>query len=117
MTMPTVIVPIVAASPILCFAIAATMEFRQDRGSLRSVVRALPLAIGGGAAVLFFVPIDSYLPSTTGSFLFSRILTITSILVAACGVLCRFNSRLAAALVVIGGAVLAFFWLDNFIVD
>jgi hypothetical protein len=36
-----------------------------------------------------------------------------SLAVATCGVVCRYKSRLSAALIFIGGLVLAFLWLVN----
>jgi hypothetical protein len=38
-------------------------------------------------------------------------MSLAGLLVAVCGFLCRYKSRLAAALIVVGGVLLAYFWL------
>jgi len=107
---------IVVAFPIFCFLLALLAELHRDAGSLRSLTRTLPLAIGSCVAVLLLVPVRLYVPSISASFLLSRAMTVTSLVIAGCGVLCRFRSRSAAALLVVGATVLAFFWLFNRII-
>jgi hypothetical protein len=40
-------------------------------------------------------------------------MSFTGLLFAACGFLCRYKSRFAAGLIVLGGLLLAFFWLTS----
>jgi len=95
--------------PLFCFASAAAIEIRRDPASLKHVVRILPIAIAAVASILFL----SFL-SDSPDFPSNRLCTAMSLaglLVAACGFLCRYRSRFAAALIVVGGLLLACFWL------
>jgi hypothetical protein len=100
--------------PLVCFVFGAVLEFRRDRTSLRSVARILPLAVAGAASVLLLIPLTVYLRCTSISTeLLSKTMSVTGLLVAPCGFLCRYKSRFAAVLIVFGGMVLAFFWMLN----
>ena len=95
--------------PLFCFASAAAIEIRRDPASLKHLVRILPLAIAAVASVLVLAFL-----SDSPDFPSNRLCTAMSLaglLVAACGFLCRYESRFAAALIVVGGLLLAFFWL------
>jgi hypothetical protein len=95
--------------PLLCFASAAVFEIRRDPASLKHLIRILPLAAGTVASLLFlsFIFDSSDFPSNR----FCTVISLVGPLVAAGGFLCRYKSRLAAALVVAGGLLLAYFWL------
>jgi hypothetical protein len=96
----------------LCFLASATaIEIRRDRESLRHLARILPLAIAAVASILFlsFVFESADFPSNR----FCISMSFTGLLVAACGFLCRYKSRFAAGLIVVGGLLLAFFWLAS----
>lgn len=92
------------------------LEYQCDRRSLRNLTRAVPLIIGVITAIFLLLPLHLYLTSAVPSVLFSRTMAVMSAVIAACGVLCRYRSRFAAALVVLGGLVLAFLWLLNRII-
>jgi hypothetical protein len=95
--------------PLFCFASATAIEIRRDRSSVKHLVRILPLAIAAVACILFlsFVFDSADFPSNR----FCTAMSLTGLLVAACGFLCRYKSRLAAGLIVVGGLLLAYFWL------
>jgi hypothetical protein len=95
--------------PLFCFASAAVIETRRDRGSLRHLTRILPLAIATVASILFlsFVFESADFPSNR----LCTAMSLTGLLVAACGFLSRYKSRFAAVLIVVGGLFLAYFWL------
>lgn len=97
--------------PLLSFVSSGMLEFHRDRGSLRSLARMVPLAVGAVVSVLLLIPVQFYYPYT--SPLLSRAMSTFSLIVAVCGLICRYKSRLAAVLIFIGGLVLAFFWLLN----
>jgi len=95
--------------PLFCFASATVIEIRRDRASLKHLARILPLAIGAVASILFL----SFI-SDSADFPSNRLCTAMSLMgliVAACGFLCRYKSRFAATLIVVGGLFLAYFWL------
>lgn len=100
---------VVMGVPLVCFAFAAAIEFRRDPSSLKHPVRFLPLAIAAVASILFlsFLFDSPVFPSNR----LCKMMSLAGLVVAACGVLCQFKSRLAAALMVVGGLLLAFFWL------
>jgi hypothetical protein len=108
--MPPIYVALVAMGvPLFCFASAAAIEIRRAPASLKHPVRILPLAIAGAASVLFLSLIyDS--PDFPSNRLCTA-MSLVGLLVAACGFICRYRSRFAAALIVVGGLLLAFFWL------
>ena len=95
--------------PLSCFASATVIEIRRDRSSLKHIARILPLAIAAVASILFlsFVFDSPDFPSNR----FCTAMSLTGLLVAACGFLCRYKSRFAARLIVVGGLLLAYFWL------
>lgn len=99
--------------PLFFFLCAYVFEFRRDRQSLRSLGRFGPLIMGVIAATLLLIPVTWFLSTTHSSVVLSRVMASFSISVAASGVLSRFKSRLASALVVAGGTILAFFWFFN----
>jgi len=95
--------------PLFCFASATVIEIRRDRVSLKHLARILPLAIAAVASILFL----SFL-FDSADFPSNRLCTamsLTGLLVTACGLLCRYKSRFAAVLIVVGGLFLAYFWL------
>jgi chromate transport protein ChrA len=97
------------SAPLLCFVFATVLELRRDRNSLRSLIRVLPLAVAGVVAASLLLLL------TDNEFLFSNVLNKTmavlALAVTACGFLCRYKSRFAAVLIVVGGLFLAFVWL------
>jgi hypothetical protein len=95
--------------PLLCFASAAVIEIRRDRASLNHLFRILPIVIGVIVCILFllFLSDSPDFPSNR----FCNAMSLAGLLVAACGFLCRYRSRFAAALIVVGGLLLAYFWL------
>jgi hypothetical protein len=106
--------PIIAAIvlmgvPFFCFASAAAIEFRRDPASLKHPVRILPLAIAAVACLLFLSFLSNSLHFPTNRLCVA--LSLAGLLVAVCGFLCRYRSRFAAALIVVGGLLLAVFWL------
>jgi hypothetical protein len=96
---------------LLGFFSAGMREFQRDRGSLRSLSRMLPLAVAVVVCILLLI--DIYRPYFSLRFHLSRTMSALSLLVAVSGLVCRYKSRLAAALIFIGGLVLAFLWLVN----
>jgi hypothetical protein len=99
--------------PVLFLALAAMFDYISDRHSLRSPTRALPIAIGVCVAIPLSVPLHLYLPHTTSSLWLSRGMAAISMIIAACGILSGYKSRVAAAFVVVGGMLLAFLWILN----
>jgi uncharacterized membrane protein SirB2 len=101
----------VFSSLLLAFLLAGVLELRQDRQSLRSFVRILPLVV----AVLLSVSLlaDIYRPYLSFEFHFSRTMSALSIFVAISSLVCRYKSRPAATLMFIGGLALALFWSLN----
>ncbi len=97
--------------PLLSFVSAGMLEYQRDRGSLQSLTRVLPLAVA--AVVSTVLLIDVYYPYFSFRLRISRTMSALSLLVAVSALVCRYKSRLAAALVFIGVLVLAFFWLLN----
>jgi len=95
--------------PLVCFASATLVEIRHERSSLKHLARILPLLIGAIASILFlsFVSGSADFPSNR----FCTAMSLTGLLVAACGVLSGYKSRFAAGLIVLGGLLLAYFWL------
>lgn len=94
--------------PLFCFAAATVIEVRRDRGSLRSLIRMLPIAIGAVASILWLVLLQTIVDPSN---LLWNAMSVLALLVAVCGFLCRYKSRFAAVLVVVGGLSLAFIWL------
>jgi hypothetical protein len=95
--------------PLFLFASAAAIEFRRDPASLKHPVRIVPLAIAAVASILFLSIL-----SDSPDFPSNRLcvaMSLAGLLVAVCGFLCRYKSRFAAALIVVGGLLLAYFWL------
>ena len=92
--------------PLLSFVSSGMLEFRRDRGSLGSLGRAVPLAVGVVVSVLLLIPVYLYYPYT--SLLLSRAMSTFSLIVAVCGLICRYKSSLAAMLIFIGG------WFSHF---
>jgi hypothetical protein len=95
--------------PLFCFASATVIEIRRDRSSLKHLARILPLAIAAVASILLlsFVFDSADFPSNR----FCTTMSLTGLLVAACGFLCRYKSQLATVLLVVGGLFLAYLWL------
>lgn len=107
---PTNTALVLMGVPLFCFGSAAAIEFRRDRASLKHPVRILPLAIAAVASIMFL----SFLSDDYPDFPSNRLcvaLSLAGLLVAVCGFLCRYKSRFAAALIVVGGLLLAVFWL------
>jgi hypothetical protein len=100
---------VLVSIPLFCFASATGIEIRRDRSSLKHLARILPLAIAAIASILFlsFVFDSANFPSNR----FCTAMSLTGLLVAACDFLCRYKSRFAAGLIVVGGLLLAYFWL------
>jgi hypothetical protein len=106
---PIITAVVLMGVPLFCFASAAAIEFRRDPASLRHPVRIVPVAIAAVASILFLS-----LLSDSPDFPSNRLcvaLSLAGLLVAVCGLLCRYKSRFAAALIVVGGLWLAVFWL------
>jgi hypothetical protein len=97
--------------PLLSFVSAGMLEFQRDRGSLRRLIRMLPLAVAVVVSIVLLV--DVFYPYFSFRLRLSRTMSALSLLVAVSALVCRYKSRLAAALIFIGGLVLAFFWLLN----
>jgi hypothetical protein len=97
------------AIPRLSFLSAGMLEARRDRRSLRSLIRALPLAV----AIVVSIPLLIDLCYPWLSFRLSKTMSALSLLVAVSALVCRYKSRLGAALIFVGGLVLAFLWLLN----
>jgi hypothetical protein len=96
--------------PLLSFVSAGMFEFQRDRTSLRSFTRMVPLAVAGALSILLLIKIyDPYF--SVRRVQLSRPMSALSLLVAVSALVCRYKSRLTSALIVIGGLVLAFFWL------
>jgi len=95
--------------PLVCFVVAAVIEIRRDPASLKRPVRILPLALAAVTSILFLLLLSESpeFPSNR----FCKVMSLAGLLVAVCGFLCRYKSRLAAALIVVGGVLLAYFWL------
>lgn len=107
----------VLSLPLVCFVSATFLELKRDRCNLRSVTRILPLSVAGAASIFLLIPLTVYLgilgSTTVSSGGLSTTMSIVALLVASCGFLCRYKSRLAAVLIVFGGIVLALFWRLN----
>ena len=98
--------------PLLSFFSAGMFEFQRDRTSLRSLTRMLPLAVAGALSILLLIRVyDPYF--SVRRVQLSRPMSALSLLIAVSALVCRYKSRLTAALIFIGGLVLAFFWLLN----
>jgi len=97
--------------PLLSFVAAGMLEFQRDRGSLQSLTRMLLLAVA--VVVPIVLLIDVYYPYFSFRLHLSRTMSALSLLIAVSALVCRYKSRLTAALIFIGGLVLAFFWLLN----
>jgi hypothetical protein len=95
--------------PLLSFVSAGMLEARRDRRSLRSLIRALPLAVA--IIVSISLLIDLCYPWL--SFRLSKTMSALSLLVALSALLCRYKSRLGAGLIFVGGLILAFLWRLN----
>ena len=96
--------------PLLSFVSAGMFEFQRDRTSLRSLTRMVPLAVAGALSILLLIKVyDPYF--SVRRVQLSRPMSALSLLVAVSALVCRYKSRLTSALIVIGGLVLAFFWL------
>jgi hypothetical protein len=95
--------------PLFIFVAAGMREVQREPRSLRSFTRMLPLAVGVVVSILLLI--DVYYPYF--SFHLSKAMSALSVLVAVSALVCRYKSRLTAALIFIGGLVLAFFWLLN----
>ena len=107
----------VLSLPLVCFVSATFLELRRDHNSLRGLARALPLAVAGVVSVLLLIPIPVYWSINVSWELFRRTMLVAALFVAFCGFLCRYKSHFAAALVVFGGTVLAFFWYLNRVIE
>ena len=97
--------------PLLSFVSAAMLEFQRDRASLRSLTRMLPLAAAVVVCILLLIDLSD--PYFSFRARLSRPMSALSLLVAVSALVCRYKSRLATALIFIGGLLLAFFWLLN----
>jgi hypothetical protein len=94
--------------PLFCFASATVLEIRRDPSSLKYLARTLPLAIAAVASILFLSFLFDSADSPSNRF--CTAMSLTGLLVAACGFLSRCKSRFAAGLIVVGGLLLACFW-------
>jgi hypothetical protein len=103
--------------PFLCFVSATFLELRRDNNSLRSLARALPLAVAGAASSLLLIPLPVYWSINVSSDLLSKPMSVVALLVASSGFVCRYKSHFAATLIVFGGTVLAFFWYLNRVIE
>lgn len=97
--------------PLLSFVSAGMLEFQRDRASLRRLTRMLPLAVAIVVSILLLI--DLSYSGFSVRFRLSRPTSALSLLVAMSTLVCRYKSRLAAALIFLGGLVLAFLWLLN----
>lgn len=95
--------------PLFCFASATVIEIRRDRGSLQHLARIIPLAIGAVVSLLFLLLVSQ--SADVPSNRLCTTMSLSGLLVAACGFLCRYKSRLAAVLIVLGGLFVSYFWL------
>jgi hypothetical protein len=114
-TMNEIVVLALFTVPLLSFVSAGMLEFQRDRQSLRSLTRMLPLAFATVLSILLLIPIDLYFQYVSSSRL-SILMSVLSLLVAVSALVCPYKSRSTAALIFIGGLVLAFFWLLNRVV-
>src|SRR5437899_11873841 len=93
--------------PLFCFASATVIEIRRDPVSFKHPVRILPLAIAAVASILFLSFLSDSPDSPSNRLCI--VMSLAGLLVAVCGFLCRYKSRLAAALIFVGGVLLAYF--------
>ena len=101
------LVTVVVTVPLLVFVLAGVLEFRRDRRSLRSLVRALPLVFAAIASILLLTEVYfSLVPRL------SPVMSALSLVVALAPFVCRYKSRLTAGLIFSGGLALAFLWLS-----
>lgn len=96
--------------PLLFFIWASALEFRCDRKSLRDVGRFPPIIVGALGDILLLLSVTLFASSPYSSVALSRAMALVSTLVAVWGILGPFRSRLASALILGGGVLLAFFW-------
>jgi hypothetical protein len=96
--------------PLLGFVSAGMLEFQRDRAS-RSLTRMLPLAVAVVVSILLLI--ELCYPDFSVRARLLRPMAALSLLVAVSALVCRYKSRLATALIFIGGLLLAFFWLLN----
>jgi hypothetical protein len=100
------VIVVLMGVPLFCFASATVVEIRRDRRSLRKLTRILPLAFAAVASILLL----TLLVVDLSSNLLNTMMSVSALLVAACGFLCRYKSRLAVVLIVVGGLLLAYAW-------
>ena len=110
-TMNEVAVFALFSVPLLGFVSAAMLEFRRDHESLRRLTRMLPIVVAVVVSIVLLI--DVHYPYLSFRLRLSRTMSAVSLLVALSALVCRYKSRLTAALVFMGGLVLAMFWLIN----
>jgi len=97
--------------PLLIFVSAGMVEFQRDRESLRRLTRMVPIVVA--VVVSTILLIDLYYPYFSFRLRLSRAMSALSLLVAIAALVCRYKSRLTAALIFMGGLILAVFCLIN----
>ena len=101
--------------PLLCFVSAGMVELRQDRGSLRSLRRMLPLAVAVVSSILLLLfavlELSGWNLYLSNWNLLATAMSGLSFLAAVGSFFGRYKSRVATTLIFVGGLALACFWL------
>jgi hypothetical protein len=100
-------------TPLLCFVLASSYEFRARRGGGPRKPPLVAPTLGVILAVLLLIPFHL---TPQGSVTLSKAMVVLSLLVASSGLFVRYESTITKAFVPLGGIVLAFFWFFNRIV-
>jgi len=101
--------------PLLCFISAGVIELRQDRGSLRSLRRMLPIAVAAVSSILLLLfavlELSGWNLYLSNWNLLAAAISGLSFLAAVGSFFGRYKSRVATALIFVGGLALAILWL------
>jgi hypothetical protein len=102
--------------PLLCFAVVGALELRQQKRRSIGILGAAAIVLGIGVSVLLVIPLGFFSLNPASSVALSKTMTLISALVAGSVAFGKFNSKISSVLVVVGGAILAFFWFFNRII-
>ena len=94
--------------PLFIFLSSGIVEFRRDRHNFLSLPRLLPIAFAVFVSILLLVDLPY---SFIALHELSRTMSALSLLFVLPAFFCRYKSRVAAGLMLVGGIVLAYFWL------
>ena len=107
---------IVVLLPPLAFLIAAAIELRSRKSVRQKFGTLIPIVLGFAAFVLWLNPQGILHVTADSSVNLSRVMTIFSAAIASSGSFIAYSRRTSSILTGLGGLILAFGWMFNYVV-